>query len=1070
MRTNDDSGRRHDKHKTNVQNQTQTGGRYVKRGGRSIQAPVNGRHEQAVEEYHSGHGGSSNAPRRHHDDKPDGHATSRSFDSGSAQPFSGTPSSQQSEFRISRQQHGNRKPEKSHNNSKGNTTYATPHPYAGGYNIDASRYTQSASIPNAGQPVVVQSPCLITNDYLAYLFQMHFQHRCQQLIIDENKKFTSLILDINAFFDQSYYLPGDPGCALMSGENENTTQKSFGELLAAFMNAVGFVILTEEQRLAWRMADEATRYQWANVAFQQYKTLVDGVNAAGRDRAVVWNRRQEHDQQLDAIARANSNRPLCRYYDSEDGCKPPNGGPCAFYHPVTKDKRTYEEYEASLAAKLAASRDADAKWQALGKFEQLKRSCLRDIEILMQKNELDFHGLFSEDGRTISDEKEYEELMEALPLAPAGELQEFYQFIIDSHIPKSKTNERQMKMQKLKEEKLKEEKLKEEKLKEEKLKEQKMKEQKMKEEKIKEQKMREEKIKEQKMREENMKERIAALLANRKRNCKPGDAKVTSKVSPKSSPSEEKALVGKVSDASSKKRKQDFGDDSLSDEPAAEQPSKKRKQEVGDDNIGDELFAKQSGLDKCSTEASPTKIMTAESLKRKRDEGSDASEDSMPARKVPVLEAVKNKVGTSSVLAPNEGDAPSANPDGPKAVAKPSRMLAKPNMPVPIKLPAPVGTGTSTKRKRDTDGDDSAIDTLPTKKLRSTIEPSMSRGPSAIASIQQIPPTSPLSVGSRSSRSSPSPSSATEPPSPVSSTTSFGSEVQLAPELRYSVSDPSSTNGSVIAKPVPATSTPGELPIAEPIGTGHRDKKALSITKAVLTHGRGGDSQLNPASLAQARAKLLTEASDSETTGNTITNSSSRAHLSMAQLAADTLTGMNTRPSSHKPREASDGKRNGTGTSGGKSEKTTKTSRSTPAKSAAMSQAPRSTSVSGDDDGSEPPKRFQTSERTAPEDKADIPLDNAEGLNKEGAFVVRYYAEPMTAEEHKEYQEAAKALRDRGDTTQYHNNKAWIAGEVRTRGLDPTASPKWRQHVLKLYHLSESDLMVRPRGVVVSST
>ncbi|KPI43470.1 uncharacterized protein AB675_6664 [Cyphellophora attinorum] len=586
MRTNNDQGRRHNKHKTNEQtNQppargrharddespthASTTGRHAKNDEKSGQSPITGRHEKVVKEDRSGRGGSPNARQRHRDKKPDGHASSSSFDSGSAPSISDTSNSQQSKFRISGQQHGDRKPGKSHNNSEGNTTITTPQPYAGGHNIDASRYAQSASIPNAGQPVVVQSPCLITNDYLAYLFQIHFQHRYQHLIIDETKRFTSLVLDINAFFKQPYYLPGGLGCALMSGENEDSTQKSLGEYLAAFMNTVGFVILTEGQRFAWRMADELTRYQWANDAAQRYSPLVDGVNGTGRERAVVWNRRQEHDQQLDAIARANSNGTLCRYYDAEDGCKPPKGRSCAFYHPVSYDKRTYEEYGASLAAK----RDDDAKWQALGKFEQLKRSCLRGIKALMQNNKLDFHGLFSEDGHTISDEKEYEELMNALPLAPDGEDKKFYQCVIDSCVPESKMKERKMKMEKMKEAKLQEAKLQEAKLQEAKLQEAKMKEQKLKEE---------------------MMEKKAAVLANRKRNCKSGDAKVTSKVSPKSSPSGEKALVEKVSDATSKKRKQDSGDESPSDEPAAEQPSKKRKQEVGDDTIGDELLAKQS--------------------------------------------------------------------------------------------------------------------------------------------------------------------------------------------------------------------------------------------------------------------------------------------------------------------------------------------------------------------------------------------------------------------------------------------------------------------------------------------
>ncbi|KPI43201.1 uncharacterized protein AB675_6663 [Cyphellophora attinorum] len=470
--------------------------------------------------------------------------------------------------------------------------------------------------------------------------------------------------------------------------------------------------------------------------------------------------------------------------------------------------------------------------------------------------------------------------------------------------------------------------------------------------------------------------------------------------------------------------------------------------------------------------------MTAESLKRKRDDDSDASEDIMPARKVPVLEAVKNKVGTSSALAPDEGDVPSANSDRPKAVARSRRTLAEPNMPVPIKLPASMATGASTKRKRDTDGADGPIDPLPTKKLRPSAESTASRTPFVIASIQQLPPPSPSSASSRTSRSSLSPSSATEPPSPVSSTTSLSSEVQLSPEPGRPVSFSPSTTGGVLAKPIPAISTPaitdspakGALPVAEASASGQRDKKALSSTKPFVANGRGVDSQLNPDSPAQAHSRPLSETSDLDLIGGPIANSSSTAHLSSAQLAADALAVMTTWSSTDGPREASDGKCNGTSARGGKSGKVTTTSKCTPAKITATAPAPSGIPVSGGDDGSDPPKPPQTPKRTTPEDKADITLDNAKDFDKKGAFVVQYYADPMTFEEHNEYQNAAIELKKRGNVTLYQSNKAWIPGEIRTRGLDPDMSPKRRQHVLKLYHLSESDLMVRPRGVVVSST
>jgi hypothetical protein len=438
--------------------------------------------------------------------------------------------------------------------------------------------------------------------------------------------------------------------------------------------------------------------------------------------------------------------------------------------------------------------------------------------------------------------------------------------------------------------------------------------------------------------------------------------------------------------------------------------------------------------------------------KRKRDEDSDATEYEMPARKVFIFEVVDDQ-GERSASTLEEKSVPTAELLRPKASARPLHSLTKSSWSAPHAYRV-------------------------MWKLRSRTESTASAGPTPFASIQPLTPSSPSSMGSRSPQSSPPPSSATDMPSPMTSMTSLSSSARPTPDADLSASPPVSLNNNGIPKPIPAIAAPvsfdgpseGALPADESSGSGHRDKKALSSTKPVVTNGRCGEPQINPDSPAQAHSKLLSETLGSQMTGCTITNSSSTAHLSLAQLAADALTDMNTRPSTYEPREASDGKRNGTGARGGKPGKATTTSKSPPAKTTAMAQVPGSTPVSGGDDGSDPPKPPQTSERTAPEDKADIPLDNAEDLNKEGAFVVQYYAEPMTFEEHNEYQNAAIELKKRGNVTQYHSNKAWIAGEIRTRGLDPDMSPKRRQHVLKLYHLSESDLMVRPRGVVVSST
>lgn len=131
-------------------------------------------------------------------------------------------------------------------------------------------------------------------------------------------------------------------------------------------------------------------------------------------------------------------------------------------------------------------------------------------------------------------------------------------------------------------------------------------------------------------------------------------------------------------------------------------------------------------------------------------------------------------------------------------------------------------------------------------------------------------------------------------------------------------------------------------------------------------------------------------------------------------------------------------------------------------------------SGSGGDDGSDPPKPPQNT--STPEDKPDVTLDNSENLNVEGATVIDYYAPPVTVQEHLQYQKAAIAIRERDllDTklenkrAGYDQYKLWIGNEIKTRGLDPNARAGWREKVLLMYKLTEADLQVGPRGVVIS--